>query len=163
MIDLSKDWQKVRRHFSKSFGSSLHVAISSIAQDGEPTNTPIGSLFLHKEQISGFYFEKFPRKLPKYATDDNRICILAVQSSKWFWIKSLLRSHFPSYPAVKLYGKLGLRRPATSSELRALERRMRYLRFTIGYHYLWDDMTFVREVRFYRAEKIDLGKMTAGL
>ncbi|NND08056.1 MAG: pyridoxamine 5'-phosphate oxidase family protein [Saprospiraceae bacterium] len=163
MLDIVEDWQKIRRHFSNSFGSSLHVAIASISADGEPTNTPIGTLFLDKDQTSGFYFEKFPSKLPRSAIENSRICVLAVYSSKVFWIKSLLSIKFSSYPAIKLYGNLGVQRTATAKELRALRRRMRFLSFTGGYKYLWVDMTQVREVNFSQAEKIELGKMTAGL
>ena len=62
MTDIA-NWNKIRRHFSKSLSSSLHVSIASLDSDNNPTTTPIGSFFLNKDH-TGFYFEKFPTKLP---------------------------------------------------------------------------------------------------
>ena len=55
MIDLKENWTAIRTHFNKSVSSSLHVSIGSVNKDGQPTVTPIGSLFLNKGQ-KGFYF-----------------------------------------------------------------------------------------------------------
>lgn len=161
-MDLVENWDIIRTHFSKSFRTSLHVSIASIGPDNQPTTTPIGSLFLNENQ-SGFYFEKYPSKLPQHASSNRKICVLAVNSSNWFWIKSLFKEKFPAYPAVKLYGELGEKRKATQSELRALERRMRNTRRLKGHKYLWGKMEYVREVVFTKAEAIKLGKMTEGL
>jgi hypothetical protein len=48
-----------------------------------------------------------------------------VDSSKWFWFKSLFAGKFDSYPAVKLYGEIGERRKSSEIELNALKRRLR--------------------------------------
>lgn len=158
-MDLQENWDKIRVHFSKSFGSSLHVSIASVDSDNNPTTTPIGSFFLNKDQ-TGFYFEKFPTKLPDNSKANRKICVLGVNSSKWFWTKSLFKEIFTAYPAVKLYGVLGERRKASENEIRSLKRRMRATKRFKGHKYLWSDMEYVREISFTKAEKINLGKMT---
>lgn len=161
-MNLIENWDKIRAHFSKSFSSSLHVSIASVNPDNNPTITPIGSLFLNKNQ-TGFYFEKYPTKLPINSKFNNNICVLGVNSNKWFWIKSLFKEKFPNHPAIKLYGKLGERRKATEFEIRRLKRRMRATKRLKGHKYLWANMEFIREITFSKAEKINLGKMTKEL
>jgi len=158
-MDLKLDWQNIREHFSKSFKSSLHVSIASVDSENNPTNTPIGSLFLNDNQ-TGFYFEKFPTKLPFNNSTNSNICVLGVNSSKWFWVKSLFNEKFSTTPAIKLYGELGDKRKASEYELRALKRRMGSTNKLKGHKYLWGKMDSIREITFSKAEKINLGKMT---
>ena len=159
-MDIKENWSSIRKHFSKSFQSSLHISIASVDAENKPTVTPIGSLFLNKDQ-TGFYFEKFPVKLP--ASTNVNICLLAVNSSKWFWLKALFKGKFSQYPALKLYGELGAKRVATANEIRALKRRMRSTNSLKGNTYLWSDMKEVRELIFTKVEKINIGKMTTAL
>jgi len=161
-MDIKSNWKNIRRHFSKGFKSSLHISIASVDSENNPTVTPIGSLFLNDNQ-TGFYFEKFPSKLPEHARQNNNICALAVNSSRWFWIKSLYKVEFKEYPAIKLYGTLGERRKATEKETMRLARRMRSTKRLKGHKYLWGKMEYVREIMFERAEKINIGKMTTKL
>ncbi len=161
-MDVLKNWKAIRIHFSKSFKSSLHVSIASVDAENNPTVTPIGSLFLNNN-TTGFYFEKFPKKLPEHAKHNNNICVLAVNSNRWLWIKSLYKVEFKEYPAVKLYGTLGERRKATAKEISRLERRMRSTKRLKGHQYLWGNMEYIREVNFSKAENINLNKMTAHL
>ena len=161
-MHISSDWQTIKNHFNKSFSSNLHISIASVDSENNPTVTPIGSLFLNDNQ-TGFYFEKFPSKLPEHAKTNPNICLLAVNSRRWFWIKALFREKFSDYPAIKLYGKLGIRRKATDKEIRRLNRRMKITNGLKGNTYLWKNMEFVREIEFTKAEKINLGKMTREL
>lgn len=161
-MDIKSNWSDIKIHFSKSFSSSLHVSIASVDSDNNPTTTPIGSLFLNNDQ-TGFYFEKFPTKLPNHSKSNRMICVLGVNSSKWFWIKSLFKEQFKSNPAIKLYGELGERRKATEIEISRLNRRMRGTRGFKGNTYLWSNMPDIRELTFIKAEKINLGKMTEQL
>ncbi len=161
-MNLQSDWQKIRTHFSKSFWTNLHVSMASVDSNHKPTVTPIGSLFLDKTP-SGFYFEKFPSKLPQHAKTNPNICILAVNSGKWMWLKALFKGKFEAYPALKLYGQLGERRAATEEEIKRLNRRMRRTKGWKGHEYLWGNMTEVREVSFTKVEKINLGAMTQEL
>lgn len=161
-MDIKTNWNKIRLHFSKSFRSNFHVSIASVDSENNPTVTPIGSLFLNKN-LTGFYFEKYPSKLPVYAKINRKICVLAVNSSTWFWIKSLIRGKFKNYPAIKLYGELGQKREATKIEITRLNKRMVTTKGMKGNTYLWGDMKLVREITFTKAEKINLGEMTKDL
>ena len=161
-MDIEKKWQNIRDHFNRSFRTNFHVSIASVDIDGKPTVTPIGSLFLN-DDLTGFYFEKYPQSLPIHAEDNNRICVLAVNSSKVFWLSSLFQGKFAHYPGVKLYGGLGKRREATESERNRLKKRMRATKGLKGNAYLWGDMMHIREVVFSSAEKINLGEMTSSL
>ena len=158
-MDVVNDWKTIRKQFNRSFRQNLHIPIASINGDNEPTITPIGSLFLNHDQ-TGFYFEKFPSTLPKYAKINPCICAVAVNTSKWFWLKSILRGKFKSIPAIKLHGILGDRRKATTKEILRLNRRMKSTKGMRGNVYLWSDMDFIREITFTRAESVKLGKMT---
>lgn len=161
-INLKENWQKIRTHFSKSFRSNMHVSIASVNMNNEPTVTPVGSLFLNDDQ-TGFYFEKFAKKLNTNSKNNKKICLLAVNSSKWFWFKSLFNLKFKEYPALKLYGELGLKRDATEKEYYAFQKRIKATKRLKGSKYLWQDMSMVREITFTKAEKINLGIMTKEL
>jgi hypothetical protein len=158
-MDIKENWQLIKNHFHVSFKTSLSVSIASVNKDNKPTVTPIGTLFLNTDQ-TGFYFEKFPKKIPENAKTNKNICVLGVNSSKWFWIKALYKLKFSAYPAIRLYGELGEKRKATALEILRLNRRMRRTKGLKGNTYLWGDMEFVREITFTKAEGIHIGKMT---
>jgi len=161
-MDIKTNWQEVTKHFNRSFSSNFHVSVASVDKNNNPTVTPIGSLFLNKDQ-TGFYFEKYPTKLPEHANHNKNICALAVNSGKWFWLKSLFSGKFKYYPAIKLYGELGERREATEIEVKRLNRRMKATKGLKGNTCLWSDMPFVRDIIFTNGEIINLGKMTEHL
>ncbi len=161
-MNLIKDWHKIRKHFNKSFGTNFYISIASVDIDHNPTVTPIGTLFLNDNQ-SGFYFEKFPSKLPELAKNNPNVCLLGVNSNRFFWIKSLFKNSFSDYPALKLYETLGERRKATEKEIKRLNRRMRITNNLKGNTYLWKNMEFVRDIQFTKAESINLGLMTKEL
>ncbi|MFK8005105.1 MAG: pyridoxamine 5'-phosphate oxidase family protein [Saprospiraceae bacterium] len=158
-IDIFENWKKIRTHFRISFSSSLHVSIASVNAENQPTVTPIGSLFLNKNQ-TGFYFEKFTTQLPRNSKENKNVCVLAVNSSKRFWVRSLFKGKFLNDPAIKLYGQLGEKRKATDAEINALKRRMRFTSRLKGHHMLWNNMNYIREINFIKAEKMNIGKMT---
>ena len=160
-MNIQENWSDIRAHFNRSVKSSFHVSIASVNSEGHPTVTPIGSLFLNKEQ-QGFYFEKYTSNIPLNAKKNKNICVLAVNSNLWFWVRSLLKVKFKKYPAVKLYGVLGEKRKATEIELSRLKKRTKLFKISRkGYDYLWGDMNYVREIEFSKAEKIKLGKLTS--
>jgi uncharacterized protein len=86
-MDIQKNWIEIRKHFNKCFKTNFHVSLASVDKQGNPTVTPIGSLFLNSNQ-TGFYFEKFPTKLPENSKDHKNICVLAVNSNTFFWLAS---------------------------------------------------------------------------
>lgn len=159
-MDLITNWKKIRTHFNKSFSSNFHVSIASIASDGNPTVTPIGSMFLNDNK-AGFYFEKFTSKLQE--SKKKNICVLGINSHRFFWISSLFKGEFSKNPGIKLYGELGEKRKATPKEISRLNRRMKLTKGLKGNTYLWKNMEYVREIKFTKAEKINLGKMTKDL
>lgn len=156
---INSHWPRIRSLFNRTFYSSLHYAIATVNPDGTPHVTPIGSLILLEGQ-KGVYFEEFPSRLPANLSKNPRVCILAVNSGKLFWIKSLLAGDFATPPGIRLYGKAGERREATPEELRSWHRRVFPFRFTKGYRLLWKNMKHVREIHFESYEPIRLGEMT---
>lgn len=161
-MDILTNWNKIRKHFNKSFSSNFYVSVASVDSENNPTVTPIGSLFLNDDQ-TGFYFEKFPSKLPENAKNNPKVCLLGVNSGRIFWVKALFKEKFTDYPAIKLYGELGEKRKATEKEIARLNRRMKITKGLKGNRYLWGKMENVRDIKFTKAEKINLGKMTAAL
>ena len=161
-MELKSNWKEIKNHFNKSFKTNFHVSVASVDEDNNPTVTPIGSLFLNNNQ-TGYYFEKYPKKLAIHAKNNSSICVLAVNSGVLFWIKSLFSGEFKKHPAIKLYGKLGDRREATAIEIKRLNARMRSTKRLKGNSYLWGKMVFVRDISFTKSEKINLGEMTEKL
>ncbi|NNJ97871.1 MAG: pyridoxamine 5'-phosphate oxidase family protein [Gammaproteobacteria bacterium] len=161
-MDLHENWSEIKALFQQAFNSSFHYAIASVNENGEPHVTPIGSLILGKPGL-GYYFEEFPQHLPQNLCSNNHVCILAVNSGRWFWLKSLLAGKFTSPPAVRLYGVVGDLRVATDQEMKHWQRRIRRVRFSKGHALIWRGMRRVREIEFNRIEPVHIGAMTRGL
>ena len=161
-MDLKTNWNKIKDHFNKSLNSNFYVSVAYLNSENIPTVTPIGSLFLNDNQ-TGYYFEKFSSMLLHQAEENKEICVLAVNSNRWFWLKSLFKGRFNNYPAIKLFGKLGQRREANENEIRMLKNRMKIIRGMKGYKYLFGDLNFVREITFTKGRKVSLGDMTRDL
>ena len=159
-MEINKDWAIIKKHVKDSFKSNLHVSIAAVNDKNEPVVTPIGTLFLN-DDLTGFYFEKFTSGLSKYCNQNNKVCVLAVNSNKIFWIKSLFKGQFTKHPALKIHGELAEKRKATQKEKHALTRRMRNTKSLKGHQYLWSDMDSVRMINFTKVETMKLGKMTA--
>lgn len=153
------NWDKIRKHFSKSFATSMHVSMATLNQNQQPHISPIGTFFLN-EDYSGFYFEQYTRQLPRAAEQNRQVCILAVNSSKWLWLKSLFKGQFFDHPGIRLFGELGQRRKAKPQEIHALQRRMRATRRLKGHQMLWKDLDQIREVKIIGAEPMKIGAMT---
>ena len=161
-MEIKSNWKEIKIHFDRSFKTNFHTSIASVDKDGNPTVTPIGSLFLNNNQ-TGYYFEKYPQSIPANAKNNPNICVLAVNSNTWFWLKSLFNGEFKKHPALKLYGQLGEKRKATPVEIKRLNGRMKSTKGLKGNTYMWGSMEYVREISFSRVEKINLGEMTEKL
>lgn len=161
-MDLQENWDEVKLLFRDTFKSSFHYAIATVAENGEPHVTPIGSLILGRPG-QGFYFEKFPRHLPRIIGKNNRVCVLAVNSSRLFWLKSLVGGKFGMPPAVRLHGIAKELRPADDREMTLWQKRVNRLRFTKGHKLMWSEMSMVREIEFDRIVPVNIGQMTHGL
>ena len=156
---MDEHWTGIKNIFRQSFTSSFHYAIATVDEKGEPHITPIGSLLLGSPG-RGLYFEEFPKQLPRNLQTNKQICVLAVNSSRWFWIKSLLGGKFVSPPAVRLYGTAGELREATEQEIHLWHRRVRRVSFTKGHAMMWAKMRTVRDIEFFRVEPVHMGAMT---
>ncbi len=161
-MELVRDWSLVKQIFKEAFSTSSHFSVASVNAQGEPHVTPIGSLILG-ETGKGIYFEKFTRQLPENYQHSRRVCVMAVNSSQWFWLKSLLAGRFQRPPALRLYGEVGELRPATDKELALWQKRVHSARFTKGHKLMWREMSMVRDITFDRVEAVNIGKMTQGL
>lgn len=161
-MDIHDNWHEVKNVFRESFKSSFHCAIATVGENGEPHVTPIGSLILGRPGF-GFYFEKFPKNLPRNLGVNSRVCVLAVNSARWFWLKSLIGGRFSNPPAVRLHGVAGELRKATEHETKLWQKRTMRVSFSKGHALMWRDMSMVREIQFTRVEPVHLGEMTHGL
>lgn len=158
-MDITENWKEVKDLFRETFKSSFHYAIATVNGEGEPHVTPIGSLILGKPG-HGLYFEEFPRKLPANYKINKQVCVLAVNSSRWYWIKSLFKGRFSSPPAVRLHGLVGEIREASEKEIKLWQNRVKSVRFSKGHAMMWANMTMVRDIKFTRIEPVHMGKMT---
>lgn len=156
------NWEDIKSLFKESFRSSFHFSIATVAENGEPHVTPIGSLILGKPGRA-FYFERFPKGLPGNLLNNRHVCVLAVNSSRWFWLKSLVRGNFASPPAVRLHGIAGELREATDKEIALWQKRVKRVSFSRGHALMWRGMDRVRDIRFTRVEPVHIGQMTSDI
>ena len=144
----AENWPSIRRSFRLGFTTNLHVTIATVDAEGQPNATPIGSFFLNRDDFSGFYFEIFSKNIPANAKSNPKVCIMAVNSGRWYWLKSLLFGKFETPPMTKIYGTLGERRAPTAAEIERGNRRLGRMKKLPGGKKLFGNMAFVREVRF---------------
>ena len=85
---------------------------------------------------------------------------MAVNSSKWFWLKSLIKGQFATPPSVRLHGTAGIRREANTQEIARWQKQVNSLKWTKGHALMWSGMSAVREIQFDTLEPIKIGKMT---
>ncbi len=158
-MDVISNWHEVRSLFKSALSSSFHFAIATVNENGEPHVTPIGSLILGKPG-HGIYFEKFTKNMPRNISCNKKICVLAVNSSKWFWLKSLIFGSFKNPPAVRLHGVAGDLREATQTEISLWEKRVKSASFSKGHALIWRGMSKVRDIEFTKIEPVHFGEMT---
>lgn len=153
------DWPAAQAMFRRGFRSSFHYAVATVAADGTPHVAPIGSVLL-TEPGRGVFFDMFTSQLSQNLDADPRLCVLAVDSGRWFWFTSLARGRFAVPPALRLVGTAGPSRAATLEEQQRFRRRVRPLRRLRGHRLLWGNLATVRDVEFERADTVNLGPMT---
>lgn len=162
-MEPAKHWPEIRALVLRAFPTSLHFAFGTVNVDGTPHVSPIGSLVLRRDEPKGVFFEAFTTQLPQNLQHNRRVCILAVNSSRWFWYKALLRGRFSQLPAVRLMGSVGERRKATPLEIELWRKRVRRVRWLRGFNLLWGQFEYVREIDFDAFEPVQLGVMTQHL
>ncbi|MCB9596200.1 MAG: pyridoxamine 5'-phosphate oxidase family protein [Sandaracinaceae bacterium] len=142
---------------------TMFASIASIDGDGSPRVTPIGSVFLHPTEPRAYYLERFTAALPRNLRRDERCCLMFVDTSKSFWLASLVRGRFGHMPAVRLRARAGARREATPEELARFRRRVRLAKPLAGYGHLWADMSHARDLVIEGVEPVRAGAMTKDL
>ena len=153
------DWATASRVFKRAFRSSFHYSIATVDVDGAPRVTPIGSVML-TEPGRGIFFDVFASHLSQNLDNDPRVCVMAVDTTKRFWLTSLTRGRFDRPPALRLAGTAGPRRTPTTEEQQRWLRRVRSVRRLKGHALLWGNLTHVRDLQFEEAIPVRLGAMT---
>ncbi|MFZ6843152.1 pyridoxamine 5'-phosphate oxidase family protein [Undibacterium sp. RuTC16W] len=142
-----RQWPEIRRVVELGQRSSLYCSIGTVDRDGVPNVTPIGTVFLNSTP-GGFFFDRYTSALAANLESNNRICLLAVDSRKTFWLRSLVLGRFSSPPGVRLYGTAGPLRAATEDELQRIEARVQTVKRLKGGRLLWSSFTHVRDLSF---------------
>jgi hypothetical protein len=153
------DWSIIRRVLRDGFATSMHFAVASLGDDGAPHVTPIGSLVLG-EPGQAFYSEEYAAGLARRLDRDPRVCVMAMNTSRWNFLRTLWRGEAREPYGVRLYGTAGPRRPATEAELAFFRRRVHALRFLRGHRLLWGNkLRTLRDVRFHGFEPVRIGPL----
>jgi hypothetical protein len=160
-MKLLNEWGQLKKIMNRSFASSFHYAVATVNADGTPHVTPIGSVILGK-QGEGIFFDEFPARLSANIDSNPKICILAVDSNRWFWLRALIRGRFKQPPGVRLVAEAGPKRRATNKEIARWHKRVAKTKWTRGHAYLWQNMATVRDLKITGIEPINLGAMTIG-
>ncbi|MBI5584224.1 MAG: pyridoxamine 5'-phosphate oxidase family protein [Deltaproteobacteria bacterium] len=161
-MDITPHWPAIKKVFGDALNTSLHYAVATVNSDGTPHLTPVGSLIL-RDNPSGFFFDEFLQTLAGNIKQNPRVCVLAVNSSRLFWYRSLWQGRFRQAPAIRLTGTVGDRRPATPAELEMFQRRLRPFRRLKGYKILWQNMSKVRDITFDGFRPVEAGAMSRGI
>ncbi len=148
-----EEWQVVRRVFRDGFASSMHFAVASIGEDGGPRVTPIGSVVLG-EVGRGSYIEAYAAGLQRDLARNPRICVMAMNTSRWQMLRALFLGRATRPFGVRLYGTVGERREASPREVDRFLRRVRRFRFLRGHRLLWGKIRTVRDVQFDALEPV---------
>ena len=161
MIPAEK-WNLIRPIFDNAFKSCMHFSMATVNEDGSPHITPIGSLIL-REDPTGYVFDEYCTRTRENLSRNPRVCFLAVNADRTFWVKSLIKGKFATSPAVRLMGTFGELREATPEEIAAWQSRVAFARPTRGYQIMWGRMHSVRDIQFDSFEPMSTGAMTSGL
>lgn len=146
-MDLEKNWPEILNLLSNAKKSNRFFSIATVDSAGNPHVTPIGHAFF-RDDMTGYYFDAYSKAMPKNFEHNNRVCLMGVNSSTRFWLKSLFQGRFGSAPAVRLFGEVGDARDATREEIDTLQRAIRITNKLKGHKLLWSDLTQVRDIRF---------------
>jgi hypothetical protein len=150
----------VRRTVAHSITSGLHCAIASRNPDGSAHLTPIGSVIL-TDLGNGFYFDMFNRQLAHNLDTDPQVTILAVDSGKLMWLRSLLKGTFVRPPGVRMTAEVTQPRPSTREEIKQFYRVVGPMLRTRGGQLLWGRLPSVRDLRIKTITPLSIGAMTS--
>ena len=161
-MSLKSNWPQIKRTLEQSQTSAVHCSIATVCPDGTPHITPVGTVFLRDDQ-TGFFFDHYAVSLGENIDSNPSVCVSAVNVGRWFWLKSLLTGRFASEPGVRLYGKAGPARPATSEELQMIHKRVASTQWLKGARMLWSDFQVVRDIEFTDFKPVAYPMMMDGM
>lgn len=161
-MDLKANWSKIKRVLEAGQASTIYCSIATVSPDGTPHITPVGTVFL-RDDMTGYFFDHYAESLGRNIDANPNVCIMAVNSGRMFWLRSLFKGRFVSPPGVRLYGKVGGIRPATQEEVDRIEKRVKPTQFLKGARLLWSDFTHVREITFHSYKPITYPVMMEGM
>ncbi|OTG79467.1 pyridoxamine 5'-phosphate oxidase [Acinetobacter sp. ANC 5054] len=154
-----QDWTNIRKVVADAQRAAMHCSIATVDQQLQPTITPIGTVFLHDDQFSGFFFDRYSEALRENLVQNPKACIQAINSSKLFWLKSLIQGQFRDYPGVRLYVEIGDLRLANEAELTQAQRRIQALKWTKGSTLIWGDFHQVRDFKVHDFRWVEYPEM----
>lgn len=146
------------KHIKNLVKNSLCCSVSTI-QNNIPHCSPIGSVYLETTQ-QGYYLEMFSTAVRKAQSANAKGCILVVNTSLLFWLKSLIRGRFLTPPAVRLVVEFGNRRAANDIEVTRFRQKVNIFKRLKGHEILWSNPSHVREFSVLKIIPVSLGKMT---
>jgi len=187
-MELERDWREIRRIFGRAQRSALHSAFATTSPDGTPHVSPIGSLWLVRDEPRGYYLDVYNMQLARNldaarslegasaegdlqegdleegaVQEGGRVTILAVDARYSMWLRALLVGRFPTWPGVRLTGVAGPRRKPSAEEFRQLQKQFKPFAWTRGYNLLWKRIERVREIAFDGVQPVKIGPMTKHL
>ena len=148
------------RHIKNLVKNSLYCSVSVVSKQGHPHSSPIGSVYLQNEQ-QGYFIEMFSKSCATQV--GNKACIMAVNTSIMYWLKSLFYGRFASPPATRLLVTLSERRKISEQEMAQFQRKVRPFRRLKGYKHMWSSASFVRPFTIDQVIPVSIGKMTRDL
>ncbi|ROT94537.1 pyridoxamine 5'-phosphate oxidase family protein [Marinobacter sp. R17] len=146
-MDLERNWTAILNVLGHARRANRFFSIATVDADGNPHVTPIGHVFF-RDDMTGYYFDAYSKVMPRNFEHNRRVCLMGVNSSTGFWLKSLMKGQFSSAPAVRLFGEVSDAREATGEELARLQQATRITRRLKGHRLLWRDLNRVRDIRF---------------
>ena len=146
-MDIKQHWPEILNVLQNGKKSNRYFSIATVDKNGNPHVTPIGHVFF-RDDMTGFYFDAYSKAMPENYQANRNICLMSVNSSTGFWLKSLFKGKFSSAPAVRLMGEVSDARQATSQEITQLKNSIKITRALKGHKLLWGDLSRVRDMRF---------------
>ncbi len=146
-MDIKQHWPEILNVLQNGKKSNRYFSIATVDKNGNPHVTPIGHVFF-RDDMTGFYFDAYSKAMPENYQTNRNICLMSVNSSTGFWLKSLFKGKFSSAPAVRLMGEVNDARQATSQEITQLKNSIKITRALKGHKLLWGDLSRVRDMRF---------------
>jgi hypothetical protein len=156
---LEREWPQIR-----ALWKATQVGVfATVAPDGSPQITPIGSVYLDSHEPKGYFHPIFAARLRRALGDGGRFELLFVDLRARIWLPALIRGRFDRLVAARLRGRgIGARRPATEGEVARWQRQVRAVGWTRGHELLWSNVRYVQELSFDEHVPVRFGAMPHG-